>query len=71
MKFFDFDKDDYEYIVDKCMLNEEYQKILEYKIKGYSRITIAMELGISESTLDTMVRNLKNKIKKIMKELDK
>ena len=38
MKFFEFTKTDYDYIVKECMLNEEYQRLLEYKIKGYSRI---------------------------------
>ena len=41
MKFFEFTKTDFEHIVNECMLDEEYTKILEYKIKGYSRIKIA------------------------------
>lgn len=66
MNFFDFTKSDYEYIVKECMLDEEYQKLLEYKIKGYSRPKMAMELGISEATLDVMIKKLKKKIIKII-----
>jgi len=66
MNFFDFTKIDYEYIVEQCMLDKEYQKLLEYKIKGYSRVKMAMELGVSESTLDVMIKKLKKKIRKII-----
>ena len=66
MNFFDFTKSDYEYIVKECMLDEEYQKLLEYKIKGYSRTKMALELGISEPTLDIMIKKLKKKIIKII-----
>ena len=66
MNFFDFTKSDFEYIIKECMLDEEYQKLLEYKIKGYSRTKMAMELGISESTLDIMIKKLKKKIRKII-----
>lgn len=66
MDFFEFTKSDYEYIAKECMLDEEYQKLLEYKIKGYSRTKMAMQLGVSEATLDVMIRKLKKKIKKIL-----
>lgn len=66
MDFFEFTKSDYEYIVKECMLDEEYQKVLEYKIKGYSRTKMAMQLGVSEATLDIMIRKLKKKIRKIL-----
>jgi len=66
MSFFDLTKTDYEYIVKECMLDEEYSKLLEYKIKGYSRIKIAMKLNITEYTVDKMVQKLKKKITKIL-----
>ena len=66
MNFFDFTKKDYDYIIEQCMLDKEYQKLLEYKIKGYSRVKMAMELGVSESTLDVMIKKLKKKIRKII-----
>lgn len=66
MNYFEFTKTDYEYIVKECMLDEEYQKLLEYKIKGYSRVKIAMELNVSEYTVDKMLQKLKKKITKIL-----
>lgn len=63
---FDLNKSDYLRICDECMLNEEYKKLLEFKIKGYSRPKMAMELGVSESTLDVMIKKLKKKIMKIL-----
>ena len=66
MSFFEFSKDDYDYIVEKAMLNEEYQKLLEYKIKGYSIIQMALKLGMSESTVSRKISQLKKKIMKIL-----
>ena len=66
MNLFLFTKKDYEYIVEQCMLDEEYSKLLEMKIKGYSRTKMAMELNVSESTLDFMIQKLKKKIMKIL-----
>lgn len=66
MNFFLFTKKDYEYLVEECMLDEEYSKLLEMEIKGYSRTKMAMELLVSESKLDTMIKNLKEKIKKVL-----
>ena len=66
IQFFEFTKTDFGYIVKECMLDEEYQKLLEYKIKGYSIVKIADLLGVSEATVSVMVKKLKNKIKKIL-----
>ena len=66
MNFFEFTKTDYENIVKECMLDEEYQKLLEYKIKGYSIIKMSQLLGVSEATISVMVKKLKKKIKKII-----
>lgn len=66
MNFFLFTKKDYDYLVEQCMLDEEYSKLLEMEIKGYSRTKMAMKLLVSESKLDTMIKNLKKKIKKIL-----
>ena len=66
MKFFEFGEDDYNYLVKKCMLNEEYQKLLKMKIKEYSIIKMADELNTSEATISVMVRKLKKKINKVI-----
>ena len=51
ISFFEFTKTDYDFIVKECMLDEEYQKLLEYKIKGYSIVKMAELLNVSEATL--------------------
>ena len=66
MKFFELTKTDYNKFVEECMLDEEYQKLLEYKIKGHSRTKMSMELGVSVDTIDKMVQKLKKKITKIL-----
>lgn len=66
MSCFEFSRTDYEYIVKEAMLDEEYAKLLEYKIKGYSRIKMADKLNVSEYTIDKMIQKLKKKITKIL-----
>ena len=66
MKFFEFTKTDFEYITKEWMLDEEYTKLLEYKIKGYSIVKMAQLLGVSEATISVMVNKLKKKIKRII-----
>ena len=63
---FEFNKDDFNYIKDKLMLNEELSAILEMKIKGYSIIQISMKLNISESTVSRRIKTLKKKIAKLL-----
>lgn len=63
---FEFTKAEYLRICDEAMLNEEYCKLLEMKIKGYTRTKMAMQLGVSEPTLDIMIKKLKKKIRKIL-----
>lgn len=67
MDFFNFTKTEFENICDEAMLNEEYTKLFEMKIKEYSRPKMADELGVSIDTLDDMIAKLKKKIKKIIK----
>ena len=66
MKFFELTKNDYEYLCDQCMLDEEYKKLLEYKIKGYSIVKMSQLLGVSEATISVMVNKLKKKIRRII-----
>lgn len=63
---FDFTREEYEYIKEKAMLNEELSQILEMKIKGYSITKMAMELCLSESTISRRIKKLKKKIMKIL-----
>ncbi len=66
MDFFEFTKSDYEYIVKECMLNKEYAKLLELRIKGYSRLQIAEITHNDIKTIDRMIAKLKKKIRKIL-----
>ena len=63
---FEFTKTEYDYICKECMLNDEYKKLFEMKIMGYTRIKMADELSVSVDTLDKMIAKLKKKIKKIL-----
>lgn len=65
-QMFDLTKDEYDKLVEKCMFNEEMSKILELRIKGYSRTQISMMLNISERTYDRRIRFIKNKIMKVL-----
>ena len=63
---FDLLKSEYQKICEECMLNDEYKKLLEMKIKCYTRVKMAQELHVSESVLYTMIKKLKKKIQKIL-----
>ena len=66
MSKFNFTKDEFEYLVDKCMFNEEMTTILELLIKNYSRTQIAMKLNMSEATLDKRIKFIKKKIMRVL-----
>ena len=57
---FEFTKQEYLKICEEAMLNDEYCRLLEMKIKGYTRTKMALELGVSEPTLDIMIKKLKH-----------
>lgn len=63
---FELTKTDFIKICDEAMLNKEYAKLLEMKIKGYTRTKMSIELGVSESALDIMIKKLKKKIRKVL-----
>lgn len=63
---FEFTKEEFDTICKKAMLNEELTKIFEMKIKDYSITKIAMEMGMSESTVNRRVKTLKKKILKVI-----
>lgn len=63
---FEFTKEEFEQIVNKAMLNEELTKIFEMKIKDYSITKIALELNMSESSVNRRIKQLKKKIMKVL-----
>lgn len=66
MNFFEFNKSDYDKICEECMLDEEYKKLLEYKIKGYSIVKIADLLNCSQARVSIIIKRLKKKIRRII-----
>lgn len=71
MSKFNFTKDEVEYFIDKCMLNDELARILKLLNMGYSRIQVLMELQknnyfMSESTLDRKIKTIKKKIIRVI-----
>lgn len=63
---FEFTKDEFLFLKEKLMLNEELSQILEMKIKNESNAKIAMELHLSERTLARRIKELKKKIMRVL-----
>lgn len=63
---FDLTKEEYEQLKEKLMLNDELSKILEMKIKRFSIVQMAMELNLSERTVNRRVKELKKKIMRVL-----
>lgn len=63
---FELTKEEYESISEKAMLNDELKQILEMKIKNYSITKMAIEMNMSESSINRRIKQLKKKIMKII-----
>lgn len=63
---FNFTKEEYESISEKAMLSDELKQILEMKIKDYSITKMAMEMNMSESSVNRRIKQLKKKIMKVI-----
>jgi hypothetical protein len=71
MSKLNFTKDEFDYLVDKCMFNEEQIAIFELLNKDYTRIGVLMKLQeknlyMSERTLDRKIKKIKDKIKRVI-----
>lgn len=62
----ELNKKEYEKLVNDLMLNEELAKILEMRIQGYSITQMALELNLSEPTINRRIKELKKKIKRVI-----
>ena len=62
MDFFELNLTDYEYLVKECMLDEEFAKLLELKIRGCSNVQISLEMGYGERTVTRKVKKLEKKV---------
>lgn len=59
-------KEEFESISEKAMLSEDLKQILEMKIKNYSITKMAMEMNMSESSVNRRIKQLKKKIMKVI-----
>lgn len=63
----DFTKDEIKEIKDKIYLTDIQEKILDMKMKGdLTEVGMAMELGVSESTITYQWKKVKKKILKVI-----
>lgn len=60
----DLTREEYDELINKLMLNEFQERILEYRIKEYSITKMAMLENCSESTISREINKIKNKIKR-------
>lgn len=64
---FEFTKDEIKQIKEKIYLTELQEKILDMKLKGdLTEIGMAMQLGVSESTITYQWKKVKKKILKVI-----
>lgn len=63
---FDFTKQEFEELKSKIYLSDIQQRIIEYRLKDYSIVKMAMEENVSESTISKQIDKIVKKIKKII-----
>lgn len=66
MTKFEFTKQEVSHFKEVCYFSPEEERVLELKLRDYSICEIAMELKLSESTVNRRWKSVK---KKIMKSL--
>ena len=49
-----------------CNFTTDELAVFNLRVKDHSRIEIAMQLGMSESTVDRRIRGIKRKIHKVL-----
>ena len=49
-----------------CNFTPDELAVFNLRVKDHSRIEIAMQLGMSESTVDRRIRGIKRKIHKVL-----
>lgn len=63
---FDFTKQEINDIKAKIYLSEIQEKVLEYKLKGYTITKMALLENCSESTINREIKKIKKKIMKVL-----
>ncbi len=63
---FDFNKSEYDYIVEQCNFTERQRQILDLRRKGSTVLSIGFKLYLSERTISREIREIKRKICKLI-----
>jgi len=66
MKISAYTTDEITLLKDKCNFSPSEMKIFELKAKDYSNVQIAMELGMSESSIAIAMRRIRDKVTFVM-----
>lgn len=63
---FDFTKQEFKELKDKIYLSDIQERIIEYRMKDYSIVKMALEEHVSESTISKQIDKIVKKIKKVI-----
>ena len=66
MTKFDFSKQEIADIKSKIYLSEDEEKILDMRLLNYSITQIAMEMNMSDRTVNRNIKKIKDKIKRVL-----
>lgn len=64
----DFTKDELNYLIENCNFNEENGEleVLKLRNKGYSIVSIAFKLNMTESTVKKRIEFIKMRIQRVI-----
>ena len=66
LKKLDFNKSEYDYILENCNFTDRQKQIFELRRSGKSIIEISFIIPASTRTVDREIRKIKNKILKLI-----
>lgn len=66
LKSLDFNKAEYEYFIENCNFTDRQKQILDLRRKGSSIVSISLKLFLSERTVNREIKQIKNKILKVI-----
>jgi len=61
---FQFTKSEYDYFMENARFTKIEREVLELKRMEYTSVAIGLELGLSESAVNKIIKRIKNKIVK-------
>lgn len=62
MKFYNFCKDEENFLIENCNFTDDELEVFQGKQKDYSIVKIAIQMGTSERTVNNLVDRVSNKI---------